>query len=863
MKFLQPSFRENQYWQIIKRHRILGTTALMLVSILGIIFTTQRNPVYEAQAKLQFKSSSWNSSLKDNNQLIGNLYRLINKNDLINTEIEIINSRPLIEKTISSLNWENENSAPIDVAIFRQNLRLNKLGDTNILQIKYKDTNPVKAKEAVNQLIFNYLENSTTNQEEGNSKKEEVEEHLSQVEKQLQQTEEAIRKIQEETKILEPQEEAMIVVKNLALLQRRIGELQGEIANVNAQSAYIRSQLGMDSRQALAATTISQSSDIQQAFSQLRILESELAQKKRHFIETSPIITDLEDRIAGQKQLIQQKIKNIPGSEAINLSQAPEFSSIKQNLTTELVKLEASNQGLREQITYFSALEKAQEEKVNLIPQVLQQIQRLKRELAASQADYESLRQQIRNIAISRNFSPSNIRVISYATVPKKPIRPQYVGYLASVGLGCLGATLMIALAEITDYSLKNIEEAKQIFGYTWLGIIPDNERVPILQTTQLNSESSLPRIIVRDYPAGAASESYRMLQSNIKFLSTYKELKTIVVTSSVSQEGKSTVAANLACGMAQAGHKVLLIDGNLHNPLQHQIWKTTSERGLSNVITEKIDAKLVTQEVFPRLYLISSGMIPSSPATLLDSSRMKEVVDNWRKSYDFVIIDTPALDLAADAPILGRIADGVLLVVRPDRVHPLKASFAKELLQKSGQNVLGIVFNKINPQAESKNYFYHALEERPEDASQPRLIEQSQEELWLAISRMSQKSKKPKLARTSQEILATPVKQLQEIITCLQQDLKELTKLVKEQEEELFMQSQMVKKLQKSVNLSKNSDRYFLEQKLLQEQERKNMLNATLIGQIRNLKRKQQMLLKYHQVLSAKQTESSLNIDH
>ncbi len=857
MKSSQPSVRENHYWRIIKRHRILGTTVLILVSALGIILTAQRNPVYEAQAKLKFRSSSFNSFLTDNNQLINKLYRLINQDNFINTEIEVIRSRPLIQKTITSLNQETETAQPIDVETFRNNLKLKKVGDTNILQIKYQDNDSVQATEAVNQLIVNYLaHNIAVNQEEAKAREQLIQEQLPQVEKKLQQTENAIRKIQEDTKIFAPQEEAMILATNLGVLQQKIAELQGQIAYVNVQSAYIRNKLGMDSKWAMVATTVSQSSEIQEALRQLQQLESQLAEARNRDPEPKPLITKLKDKIALQKQLLQQKIQNLAGSQEIKLSQIRKFGSIQQNLTVELVKLEASSLGLKQQITYLLGLEKAQQEKANLLPQVLQQLQQLKRQLAVSQADYESLLQQIRSVEVRRNPSLSNVRVVSYATVPKKPVRPNYIDYLASVGLGLLAATLIIALAEITDPSLKTIEEAKKFFGYPWLGIIPDTERLQLLNPEQLELDPSLPRVIVRDYPAVSASESYRMLQSNIKFLITYKELKTIVVTSSVFQEGKSTVAANLACAMAQAGHKVLLVDGNLHHPIQHRIWDTTRDRGLSNIITEKADTRQVIQEIFPKLHLISSGIIPPSPATLLDSSRRKDVMDNWRKSYYFVIIDTPALDLAADAPILGRIADGVLLVVKPDNLNRSKASFAKEILLRSGQNVLGIVFNKINTQVEPKNYFYHALEERPEDPSQPRLIEQSREELWLAISRMSRESQKPKVDLTPEEILATPVEELQEIVNYLQQDLEELTQLVREQEEELFMQSQMVKKLQKRVNLSRDIDRSFLEQQLAQEQEHKNMLNATLIGQRRNLERKQQMLRQYRQALTAKQTQ-------
>ncbi len=912
MKALQPFVRKNYYWRIINKHQILGMTVLLLVSTLGIIFTALRNPVYEAQAKLRFKASSLNNySVNDqeNNQFIGNLGQIIAQDNFINTEIEIIKSYPLIKKTINFLNQENPTNNSIDIKTFSNNLKLKKLGKTDILLLKYQDTDPVRATESVNQLIINYLDDYIGGRKkEFSNKKQLIQQELSKFQQKLQQTETEIRKLQEETNLFMPQEEAIILATNLGLVEQKIAELQGQIANVNAKSAYIRSKLGMDSDRAIASTRVGQSLDIQEAVRQLQQLESQLAQEQTRFPDANPIITDLEAKIRQQKRLIQQKIPNFAGSQDINFSQAREFSKIQQNLTEELVKLEASNLGLQQQIKYLLELEKAQQEKANLFPQVLLKLQQLKRQLAVFQTDYESLLQQIRNIEARNNLTLSNIRVISYAVVPTKPIRANYINYLASVGLGIFTATLAIILAEIIYTSYTTIEELKKLFGYTWLGIIPDLDYTPSTSTrpkhrfyhlylSLINPEKfkttpSLPRVIVRDKPRSSASESYRILQSNIKFLSTYKEVKIIVVTSSVSQEGKSTVAANLACAMAQAKHKVLLIDGNLHYPIQHQIWEqnlalvpteavndlktaktlgdipmaekvrdfSTTEafgkQGLSNVIIGQADTSQVIQQVFPGLNLISSGTIPTAPASLLDCYRMKSLIDDWRKSYDFIIIDTPPLDLAADAPILGRIADGVLLVVNPDKINHSKANFAKEILLRSGQNVLGIVFNKINPEVEPKNYFYNALEERGENLSQPQKIEQSKEELWLTISRMYQESKKPKFDLTPEEIISIPTEQLQEIVNCLQQDLEDLTQLVKEQEEELFMQNQMVKKLQKRVNLSRDIDRSFLAQYLSQEQERRNMLNATLVGQRRNLQRKQRILEQYCQALMIKQAE-------
>jgi hypothetical protein len=235
-------------------------------------------------------------------------------------------------------------------------------------------------------------------------------------------------------------------------------------------------------------------------------------------------------------------------------------------------------------------------------------------------------------------------------------------------------------------------------------------------------------------------------------------------------------------------------------------------------------------------------------------------LIDYWSESYDFVIIDTPALDLAADAPIMGRMADGVLLVVKPGAVERAKASFTKEIMEQSGQNVLGIVFNGVSPTVEPRTYYYHSLEDKQELLESSKLLDSPKEELWETISRLARESKKNQINSNldSEQLSLASLEQLEQMVAELQKDLADLTHLVKEQEEELLMQRQKVKKLRRKVNIATESDRPALEAELEQEQERKRMLDQTLIGQRRNLEKRKEILYEYQQVLEDKQQSSS-----
>ncbi|MFB8787485.1 MAG: CpsD/CapB family tyrosine-protein kinase [Potamolinea sp.] len=228
------------------------------------------------------------------------------------------------------------------------------------------------------------------------------------------------------------------------------------------------------------------------------------------------------------------------------------------------------------------------------------------------------------------------------------------------------------------------------------------------------------------------------MLQANLKFISSDKQLKTIVVTSSVPKEGKSEVSANLAVAMAQVGRRVLLIDADMRHPSQHHLWELTNSVGLSNVLVGEAEFNTAVKEVMPKLDVLTAGVIPPNPVALLDSKRMASLIENFSKNYDCVIIDTPPLAGIADAPILGKMSDGILLVVRPKVVDSVSANAAKEFLARSGQNVLGLVANGVIIKNEPDSYFYYTKEDYSKQDSP------SQEQDKLVVggkSKLSQKS--------------------------------------------------------------------------------------------------------------------------
>jgi capsular exopolysaccharide synthesis family protein len=172
-------------------------------------------------------------------------------------------------------------------------------------------------------------------------------------------------------------------------------------------------------------------------------------------------------------------------------------------------------------------------------------------------------------------------------------------------------------------------------------------------------------------------------------------------------------------------------VDADMRHPSQHHLWELTNASGLSNILVGEAEFNTAVKEVMPGLDVLTSGVIPPNPVALLDSKRMASLMETFLKNYDFVIVDTPPLAGIADAPILGKMADGILLVVRPGVVDATSAKSAKEFLERSGQNVLGLVANGVIIKNEPDSYFYYTKEQYMEQSP----ANQKQSQLGIGIN--------------------------------------------------------------------------------------------------------------------------------
>lgn len=717
MESTESSIGLQQYWLMLKRRWLPASVVFGSVFALTALSLLWQKPTYLAEGKLLVKKTSTTPSLTGVGRGIGQLDPLGQESSPLDTESETIRSVSTIQKTITRLNIKDESGVPLKIKQFLKQLNVSKFGGSDVLQVSYKGEDPQKVAATVNTLMAVYLENDIiANRAEAVAAREFIEKQLPPAKVNLRRADLALRGFKEENNVVSLEEESKSAVAILTDLQRQISVAKSGLVDAKAQSAVLKKELGMDLQEAGAVTSISQYVGVQEVLKQVQQVEAQLAIQRNRFEEDHPTIVYLLGKKAQLDNLLQERVK---GTLVANRQKSDfnlENSRFEQNLTTDLVRSEARRLGLSSQVEALSNLQAAYRRRVNVLPSLEQKQRDLLRELQAAQTTYSLMLQKFQEIRIAENQNVGNARVISSAIVPEDPVAPNKVLYLlAGVVLSSLLSIATAFILEATDKSIRTVDEVRKLFGFTPLGVIPAFKKSEKITLRDVDSERSTPEIIVKDSPRSAFSAAYRMLQANLKFLTSDKELKVIVVTSSVPKEGKSTVSANLAVTMAELGRKVLLVDADMHRPIQHRIWDLPNQLGLSNILVGQAEFRTVIKEVMVNLDVLTSGVTPPNPTALIDSQRMASLIEIFSVNYDFTIIDTPSLSVDAEAQILGKMTDGVLLVVRPGVIDSASASLAKEYLEQSGQNVLGQVINGVIPENEPYSYYYFSKEYHPE----------------------------------------------------------------------------------------------------------------------------------------------------
>ncbi len=700
------NFDLQKTWLSIKRRWLPAAVVFSCVVVLAAVHASSQKPTYSATGKLLLKKVNQTSALTGLGEQLGQLSGVsVEKSDPLKTESEVISSVPVAQKTIAELNLKDAKGKPLKPQALASRVKVKELQETDVLQVSFQSTNPSEAAAVVNTLMHVYIEsNVLTNRSEAVAAVTFIANQLPETESTVHRAEVALRKFKEKNHTISLDGEAKSQVTAIQDLDSKIVETQASLADATARSRNLQEQVGLSPSQAMGTNSLNQSAGVQKVLAEIQQLEDQLAVQRTRFRETYPTIVNLKLQEATLKTLLKKRVRQTLGS----VEQLPngnlQIGESKQRLIEEFAKSEVERSGLASRLAKLTNAQATYKQRVKILPRLEEDQRELQRQLDAAQSTYELLLKKLQEVRVAENQNLGNARIIEPASIPEQasPIKSAIILIVGGM-LGVLLAVATVFVLEVRDTSIKNLKEAKELFGYTLIGAIPTLKKKATPRSK--DTESTVPELPVRDTPRSPVCEAYRMLQANLKFLSSDKALQVIVVTSSVPKEGKSKVSANLAATIAQLERRVLLVDADMRHPMQHHIWELTNTAGLSDVIVGQAEFETIVNRGMANLDVLTAGVIPPNPLALLDSKRMASLIEYFSEHYDFVIIDAPPLVVAADALVLSKMTDGVLLVARPGVLDSNSADVAKDLLERSGQNVLGLVVNGANLESD----FYYA----------------------------------------------------------------------------------------------------------------------------------------------------------
>lgn len=694
-------------WRVLikRRYTVLIVTALCFAGAAYYAFHTQ--PVYESAARVDIEPSNSSNMLLQN---LGSLQNAAlggqgqqNSSDL-QTEIQILQSNSVLFQTAKKLDLLSKlrvaahkkkrtkvraPSGPITeperhamIAFIRTGLSVAVIQDTNVVEVRYRNTDPSLAAAVLNQLLktFSY-------------------------------------------EVLQLKYDSTAQVSDW--LQRQLGGLKQQASDAQLQLAdYERTHniVGTDQNTNLTIQTLEQiSSDLETAeahriAAEARMHEFDsLSPDLKALMSDNPalgaLVTQLSDLDTQRAELAARFGKNYPQMQQLNV----EIKNVQAQINDQ-VKLAR----LQVQAEYESALgvednlrkrQAAEEEAAYRLNANAAQFAILNNQAELSRELYDTLQMTLQEASVTAGLSAANITVLDSAQVPFIPVAPRK---RLSLGLGLIGGFLcgcvLAFMIESIDDRLQTSEEVESVSTLPALAAIP-HIKSELAKSKGRKMQTDFPALQTRQWlvaledPQSHSAEAYRALRSSLLLSSIDNPPRVIVVTSSFPGEGKTTTAVNLAITLAQRNERVLLLDGDLRRGTLFRLFGLQdSSFGLSSVLAQPETHRELAAPLLelPALHVLSTGPRPPNPAEMLSSRRMGEQLQQWTQEFDRVVLDTAPMLAVSDTRALAVLADAVVLVARSAMTRKRALMRTRDLLWRINAPIAGVVVNDVNLRLEN-----------------------------------------------------------------------------------------------------------------------------------------------------------------
>jgi polysaccharide biosynthesis transport protein len=719
-------------WPMLRRRRLLIVAAAVACGAAAYLVSLAERPQYQAHTSLEIQSLNENFlQIKDIDPATADGY---SAEALMETEVKLLQEEALIERVVTKLHLDarpefagaggrsadwavrlgirQSPPSPLEraVAAVSNNLKARAAGQTRIIDIFFDAPDPAMASEVANAVSSEFIEqNLEVRWKAAQNTVNWLTPQIKDLKSKLEKSEDQLRMYALGAGLVFTSEKGSVEEEKLRQIQQELSKAQADLAA--KQTRYEVAVSGsVDS-----LPEILDSGPLQNN-------QARLTELRRQLAELSSSFTPAYYKV----KHVEAQIKELNAAMALQRNAILDRIGREYEAARRLETLVAGQYALQANLV---AGQSAKAIQYNL----------LKREVDSNRALYENILQKAKEATVASTMQATNIRAINPAKPPSRPYRPRPLvnGALSLVVGGFLGIVFAF-VRESADRSLKGPGESTRYLRLPELGAIPAATVASgsgVYGAWQQLRRADVFRLkgspIAAADPAADAiemeswrressplAESFRTTLTSILLAGASEQRSRIIaVTSSVAGEGKTTVASNLAIALAGIVAPVLLVDGDLRNPRLQRVFRAPDAKGLADVLREDVPIEDYATSAIARatevegLYVMPSGRGGRSITNLLYSDRLAALLQRLRREFNAIVIDTPPALPVADARLLGRLADGVILVVRAGHTSRDAVLAAAERLRDDGTPVLGTILNGWNPRDAAYGYGQYPYE--------------------------------------------------------------------------------------------------------------------------------------------------------
>jgi polysaccharide biosynthesis transport protein len=603
--------------------------------------------------------------------------------------------------------------------------------DTRLIEVSFRHTNPQLAAFIVNSVRETFV---TSNQEKrsGTSRKTSdfLQKRIADLQAQVRADEIALVELKKQEGILKTDGDQTIVIDRLAGLNKQL--LESENRRKTAEAQYLAVKDSPDAIKALAEAENAQI--LSQRENNLRTLRNDTAKKIADFRAQKAKLLQEYKESAPEIVEVDKQIKSLEDSlaEAIDENNK-EVQAVRDRTAKVLVdNLRTKYQQELDQERKIRSAFDAQYNEAQVQNTGAVKLKLLEQNIETNRGFLDGLRKQQSSNDVASQGSDNNISMVGFAIPPEQPISPsRLTTVMAALFLSTLFGIGLALFLEYLDDTIRSTEEIETYLHLPALAAIPTIDSVPkrrLLLVGGSNDDEPMDpadsELLIYADSRSSLAEAYRQLRTSILLSTAGHAPKSLLITSSLPSEGKTTTATNTAISLAQTGAKVLIIDADMRRPRLHSVFNIENGDGLSTILstelTEKEILNIVKYDEGTRMHMLTSGPIPPNPAELIGSEQMANLLKLLQGHFTHLVVDSPPVTSFTDGVLIASMVDGVILVVHAGKSSRQVVRRARQLLQDVGAKIFGVVLNNVNLRSQDNYYYYqsnyHRSNYRPSD---------------------------------------------------------------------------------------------------------------------------------------------------